>query len=142
MYEFERCRFTLHSVRYRRFTCAITSPLQKQNSVATQRPCVFCGAKFAKLYTRNSYVKCFWLNSKTFKKTLSNLIAISAFDAVNGDPIKRQRSTQTMSQPNLVNPSKREVLNKREYPDMKCRIRRSCQIGARSPTTTRSRASR
>lgn len=45
-----------------------------------------------------------------------------------------------MSQPNLVNPSKREVLNKREYPDMKCRIRRSCQIGARSPTTTRSRA--
>lgn len=40
VYEFERARLLKNNVRYFRFTCAMTSPLKKQNNVATHKPCM------------------------------------------------------------------------------------------------------
>lgn len=39
VYEFERGRLLKNTVRHFRFTCAMTSPLKKQNNVATHNPC-------------------------------------------------------------------------------------------------------
>lgn len=39
VYEFDRGRLLKNIVRHFRLTCAMTSPLKKQNNVATHRPC-------------------------------------------------------------------------------------------------------
>lgn len=39
VYEFNRGRLLKNIVRHFRLTCAMTSPLKKQNNVATHRPC-------------------------------------------------------------------------------------------------------
>lgn len=39
VYEFDRGRLLKNIIRHFRLTCAMTSPLKKQNNVATHRPC-------------------------------------------------------------------------------------------------------